>query len=262
MYGNEMEAKPSKLAFSTTLQTADPEDFANAVRGANLRPCQLGDPAPSAYARLDCPRVSLDLASLGTTMSYSGTLPADCFTLVFITACPTTGRSLSFGIEHTDGYIGLFPPGAAFAGVKPGGYRHGIITVPTTDFLGAIIRHAPEVPDELLAHGSAMRVAPADQAVLRGLLSELEETIWNEPTSFARAATRRDAEADLLAAYLAALRHGCGEAITSRPRLARRYGRLRRAMDFLNAHAHEPIHLDDLCAELGSEPPRRGVHLS
>ena len=78
-----MQPEPSTPVFSTTLWTPDPEMFVNAIRGANLRPCQLGAPAPSAYARLDCPRVTLDLASVGTAMSFSGKASADCYTLAF-----------------------------------------------------------------------------------------------------------------------------------------------------------------------------------
>ena len=114
MLSTEMEYEPSKPRLSRTSRTTDPEMFANAIRGAELQPCQLGDPAPSSYARLDCPRVSLDLASLGTAVSFSGKASPDCYTLAFATACPRTGVSLTFGVEHTEGLKDgdpVLPPG-------------------------------------------------------------------------------------------------------------------------------------------------------
>ena len=63
----------------SSAHVSDPEMLASAIRGADLRVCQLSPrPEPSWLARLALPRVVLDFASFGPAMAFSGAMPRDC----------------------------------------------------------------------------------------------------------------------------------------------------------------------------------------
>ncbi len=130
-----------------SMQVLDPEGLAAAVRNANFQPCQLSvRPSPSRIARVLCETVCLDFASLGPAMLFSGSMPQDCYTLVFVTECPEKGRSFNFAIEHSDGYMGFFPPGGMLDAYTPEGYANATLTVPSLVFLAAVERSFPEIP--------------------------------------------------------------------------------------------------------------------
>ena len=120
-------------------QILDPEALATAVRSANLDICQLSRrPLPSMIGRVMCQRVCLDFASLGPAMALSGSMPQECYTLVFVTECPEKGRAFNFAAEHTDGYMGYFPPGEVLDAYTPEGYSNATLTVPADIFRAAV----------------------------------------------------------------------------------------------------------------------------
>jgi AraC-like DNA-binding protein len=241
------------------MKVRDPEMLAQAIRGANLKPCQFSArPAPSQLARIVGPRTCLDFATLGPAMLFSGAMPADCFTLIFVRTCPTAGRTFNFGIEHTDGYMGFFPPGGLLDAVIPAGYSNATLTIPAPHFHAALATTFPDMPETILTRGAGMRVGPDEQSRLRALLDECEAMIWQPGTALEDPRARHHLERALLETFLAALRSGCGDLVpTPAPRVAARHRRLRQAREFLAAHTHEPIYLDDLCTTLGLT--RRGV---
>jgi AraC-like DNA-binding protein len=239
----------------------DPEALAGAVRHANLQPCQLSvRPSPSKIARLICQSVCLEFASLGPAMLFSGAMPQGCYTLVFVIECPEKGRSFNFSAEHTDGYMGFFPPGGLLDAYTPEGYTNATLTVPAAVFLAAVERLFPEIPDRVLKLGAGMRIGAAEQARLRGLLSAVMAEIEDRAVSLADKMVRDHLEGVLLDVFLAALRSGCGSQ-TPVPgrRIVRRLRRLRQARDYVTEHLHGPILLEDLCVALGMS--RRGVEL-
>ena len=163
----------------TRLKVRDPEMLAQAIRGADLKPCQFSArPAPSQLARVVGSRTCLDFATLGPTMLFSGAMPADCFTLIFVRTCPTAGRTFNFGVEHTDGYMGFFPPGGLLDAVTPAGYGNATLTIPAPHFHAALATAFPDIPETILARGAAMRVGPHEQSRLRALLDRCEAMIW------------------------------------------------------------------------------------
>lgn len=244
-----------------SLQVLDPEALAAAIRNADFVPCQLsGRPSPSMIARVICPMVCLDFASLGPAMLFSGSMPHDCYTLVFVTECPQKGRSFNFAIEHNDGYIGFFPPGGMLDAYTPEGYANATLTVPTAVFLAAVEKAFPEIPDHILKSGAGMRIGAVEQAFLRELLSAVMAGVGDPTEPLAGEAARKHLGKKLLDAYLAALRSGCGSVVRSPgQRVEGRLRRLRQARDYVSDHLHEPIHLADLCAALGLS--RRGVEV-
>jgi AraC-like DNA-binding protein len=237
----------------TTMQVSDPEMLVAGIRGANLQPCQISArPAPSELSRMLCPGVCLDLANLGPAMLFAGAMPADCFTLIFVRACPEVGHSFNFATEHTDGYMGFFPPGGLLDAATPAGYRNATLTVSVAAFHAALATYFPDAPARLLAEGAGMRIAPKEQARLRVLLGVLERAMWDPARPLASKAARQRAGRDLLAAFFAALRSGCADLVEPpAPRTAARHRRLRQAREYLAEHLHQPVYLDDLCAVIG-----------
>jgi len=185
-------------------------------------------------------------------------MPSDCYTLSYVVACPGTGRSFNFSTEFSDGYMGFFSPGAPLDASNPAGSVNAILTVPVPEFHAALATYFPDIPDRVLARGAGMRVGAAEQASLRALLSGIGGRIRKRPAGEAQNLSCRAIERALLPAFLAALRSGC-EAIAPppAPRIASRYRRLRQAREFIAGHMHEPIHVGDICAELGLS--ERGV---
>jgi AraC-like DNA-binding protein len=224
-----------------------------AIRDAQLEICLLSArPAPSRLARLICPQVCLDFAEIGPAMHVRGEMAQACYTLVFVYACPREGRSFNFAAEHTDGYMGFFGPGGEVDAFTPEGYANATLTVPIAEFHAALELHFPEVPEKILKSGALMRIGPSEEIRLRGLLSQVDGSMWRSPESLADSSIRRVVERELLAVFLGALRSGCGSLTPPPPpRTGSRFLRLRQARDYLADHTHEPIYLDDLCTHLG-----------
>lgn len=242
-------------------QVLDPEDLAAAIRNANFQPCQLnGRAKPSKLARVMCGSVCLDFAALGPAMLFSGVMPVDCYTLVFVTHCPRKGRSFNFETEHTDGYMGFFPPGGKLDAYTPEGYANATLTVPATKFLSAVERLFPEIPDPILKRGAGMRIGAQEQLRLRGLLREVMDGIKDASEPLLGGTVRSHLETDLLDAFLVALRGGC-DFLVPKPgsRLEGRLKKLKQARDYLADHLHEPVSIADLCGEVGLS--RRGVEM-
>lgn len=231
----------------------DPEMLMQAIRNTELTPCQLSaHPAPSAIARVMGSGLCLDLATLGPAMLFSGSMPKDCYTLSYVRTCPDLGNSFNFGLVHTDGYLGFFPPGAPLDATTPEGCQTAILTVPIDRFHAAIARDFPEIPDHLLRHGGGMKVGAVEQRILKQLLADVEVGIHNWRDDLSNAPVRERLGRDLLAAYLGALRSGCAMLPPPPPtRVAGRYRRIKQARDFIADHLQESIHLGDLGLEIG-----------
>ncbi len=230
-----------------------------AIRSATIEPCQLSArPAPSRFARVTCPQTCFDVVALGPAMLLSGVMPADCFTLIFVFNCPEKVHSFNFGLEHTDGYMGFFPPGAPLDARTSTNHGTATLTIPTAVFRGALARHFPEIPDKVLAQGAGVRIEPKDQTRVRALIAGIKEIVWNHSDVLDDALARRHLQNELIEVFLAALRSGCGNLMAPGTlRLPGRLKKLRQARDYVAAHSGQPIHLDDICAAVGLSP--RGV---
>ena len=240
-------------------QVLDPEALAAAIRNADFQPCQLSvRSSPSMIARVMCENVCLDFASLGPAMLFSGSMPQDCYTLVFVTECPEKGRSFNFALEPNDGYMGFFPPGGMLDAYTPEGYANATLTVTSAVFLSAVERLFPEMPEGVLKRGAGMRIGADEQARLRRLLSGVMAGIGDRTQPLADSGARKQLESELLDVFLAALRNGC-EALVKCPGVRAEGRRLRQARDYVADHLHEPVSVADLCGALGLS--RRGVEL-
>jgi AraC-like DNA-binding protein len=254
MEGNEMPP-----AFQ---QVLTPEQLASAIRSADFEPCQLSPrPSPSRLARLMCAEsICLDFVELGPSMLFTGVMPKDSYTLIFVTHCPTKGHAFNFAIEHLDGYLGLFPPGAQLDAHTPMGYSNATLTVHADEFHRAIERWIPGFPDKLLKSGGGMLVGAAEQTRLRILLNAAMEGIVDPFGPFSDRVARREMGRLLLEAFLAALRSGVGGLVPSpNCRVAGRLRHLREAREFIRTSAQGPIQVEDLSQALGMSP--RGVEV-
>ena len=146
-------------------------------------------------------------------MLFTDAMPRDCFTLPFALSCPQKGHSFNFAADHTDGYMGFFPPGGGLDAITSTRFANATLTIPTPEFHAALANAFPDIPDTVLARGAGMRIGLADQARLRGLLSAVERMLWQPGDALASALARRHIERDLLETFFAALRSGCSELV-------------------------------------------------
>lgn len=242
-------------------QVLDPEALAEAIRHADFMPCQLSaKPALSVLSRVVLSKVCLDVASLGPAMLFSGSMPRDCYTLVFVTHCPQKGRSFNFSVEHNDGYMGFFPPGGLLDAYTPEGYTNATLTVPEVLFLAAVERMFPEIPQSVLKRGAAVRIGELELSHLRGLLAKVMADIQDPAGTLTNELARNHLESALLDGFLLALRSACqSEVKPYGQRVAGRLRHLQRARNYLAEHLDQPVQLADLCRELGLS--RRGVEM-
>jgi AraC-like DNA-binding protein len=230
-----------------------PEALVAAVRDANFRPTQLGaGGAESTLAQVRCPHAALDMVELGPAMLFEGTMSAGHYTITAITRCPTPGHSYTFASAFVDGCIGFYPPGGQVNVMIPKGYANATLTIPRDRFLRAVDTCFPEIPMAMLRHGAGMRVPAAEFGTIRRLVAAVRTAMDDPEQPLASARARTHLEADLLAAFLTALREGCGLLVPPPDiRLGKRYQLLTRARELLDADPTEPVPVTRLCAELG-----------
>lgn len=239
----------------------NPEDLAEAIRSAEFEPCLLKrSPTPSWIARVNCPQVCLDFAKLGSPFLFTGVMPRDCYTLIFVIDCPRKAHTFNFDTEHHDGYLGFFPPGWELDAYTPEGYSNATLTVPAALFRAAVETSFPEISEKLLQRGAILRIGRAEQESLRALLSATMKMIGDAESSLAGLAVRRELERCLVDGFLGMLRAGAGvgaPSVTSRT--AGAVSHLRQAREFIRESTRAPVRLDDLCGQLGMS--RRGVEM-
>lgn len=230
---------------------SDPERLVGAMRGAEMRPCQLSrQSSPSELCRLVFSTSCLDLVRFGPAMLLTGTTPADCYTLIYVLDCPEAGRSFNFSLEHHDDYLALFPPGGHLDARTPKDYCNAILTVAAGPFLSLVNRLHPEIPDSFLSRSAAMRMERSDSSGLRSLL----KLAWTMPGKDCHSpenqVARRLLEDQLLEAFLGALAdvHTHPEPSPGTQRL-RREQKFRKIRDFLADHIDQPLGLAEICAE-------------
>lgn len=245
-----MEETPSPAA---RIFVDDPEALAGAIQGATLRPVKLsGSRTTNELARLLMPTCSFNFARLGNSMLFTGETTDQGYTLIFVLDCPETARSFNFSTDHTDGYIGFFPPDGQIDAVTPAGYANATLTVATDAFLAAVSRYCPELSDTLLLHGGAMRIPVAGQAPLRLLVAEVHRLIVARSDLFSDPRALRLLEQEVIETFLGAFRGGLEHLISPPlPRVAKREHRLREAREMIEAHLDAPLSTPDIAAAVG-----------
>ncbi|WFB37829.1 AraC family transcriptional regulator [Kiritimatiellota bacterium B12222] len=249
------------LAQITTHQVNNPEELVHAIRSATFEPCLLERTDNATYlSRAVLPETCIDFVTLGSSFLFKGILPSTCFTLVFILDCPRQGKSFNFGVEHQGGYMAFFPPGAPLDAYIPVGYSNATLTVPQDLFLKTVACMFPEIPESIIKTGAGVQVKKSSPLALRRLLAEVKSGLVDMGAPFASHAARAELESQLLIGFLSVLSDAvAGEGPRLKPRTENTEKRLRQARDFLRETITHPIHLDELCQELGMS--RRGVEM-
>lgn len=231
----------------------DPDRLVEGIRGAEMIPFQLSRRARvSELHRILLPQGCLDLAMLGPSMLFTGLTPRDCYTLIFVLSCPERGRSFNFSTEHTDGYLGFFPPGGEIDAVTPEGYANATLAVAAPRFLAEVGRVFPDFPEDFLEKGAAMRIPAAEQRGVRRIVGELR-ALGDGGAGLLRHPVAREAlEHELLAAFFTVLRGGCDDLVPAPPaRPARRQRRFRELRNYLEAQHPAETDLARLCEVSG-----------
>jgi AraC-like DNA-binding protein len=231
----------------------DPEALAGAIQGTILRPVKLsGARGTSEIAQLLMPASSFDFARLATSMLFTGETSDQGYTLIFVLDCPEAARSFSFSTDHTDGYLGFFPPGGNLDAVTPVGFANASLTVAADVFVEAISRQCPWMPEILLARGGIMRIPATDQAPLRRLVAEVHRLIAARSAIFCDPLALRLLEEEVLETFLRAFRAGLEHLLPPPlPRATRREHRLRAAREMIEAHLDAPLSTPDIAATVG-----------
>lgn len=241
------------------IQFNDPDHLAGAIRGGHLEPWVLRrHRAESELSRIMLPGSCLDQAEIGSAMWFRGEMPKDCYTMIYVMACPEDGNSLNFNTRHRNQCLGFFAPGEVLDATTPSGYRHGTLTIPETVFHHVVESRYPEFTENFLRRGRSIfpdANACRDVAVLLG---GIMQTIRRDPGSLAGEAARASLESELHDRFFDLLRGDQANPMAEdNPKISRRYRRLNLLRDFIRENAHRPIHLAELCAVSGLS--RRGL---
>lgn len=241
------------------LAVSDPEQFAEAIRGSRLDACLLARVSGvSQLERIHLPRTCFDTIRISAPLLVTGEMAADCFTLVYVTDCPSDGHAFNFSVRHGSDYIGIFPPRAVLDAMTPAGYANATLTVPDELFLRQISRRFPEVPPAWLMRGAGLRIPGSACRNLSRLLAGRREMDQSNPGWLADHMARSHFEEDLLDAFLDALRESHGVGVQPAPPLhLRRYAAVRRIRDHIAGSEGSSFRIDELCEVSGMS--RRGI---
>jgi AraC-like DNA-binding protein len=241
------------------IQFSDPDGLVGAICGGQLEPWVLGGHrAESEMSRIMLPGSCLDQAELGSAMWFRGEMPKDCYTMIYVDACPQDGHSFNFNTRHRDQCLGFFAPGEILDATTPSGYRHGTLTIPASVFHQAAESRYPEFTETFLKRGRSIFPDADACRNVSALLGGIMETIRRDPDTLAGEATRAALESELHERFFDLLRNDrTNPMVEGNPRIARRYQRLKLLRDFIRENTHRPIRMDELCAVSGLS--RRGM---
>ena len=240
---------------ATSAVFTEPERLAGAIRGADLEPCLLSRGTDRCELfRAELPGTTLDTASLGSRFLFSGSMPKDCVTLLYVHRCPTPGHALNFGVTHGPNHMAVFRPGGEVRGITPAGFTNATLTIPLARFIARLEELSPDLLADVLRSGMTLQPSLATADHLMAAVDHVRALADFSPAAAAAAA----AEERLIDAYLSALdssRDASLRPAALRPR--RRTARLRAAIDRLNADNSGNVTLTDLCEAAGVS--RRGL---
>jgi len=241
------------------IQFNDPDHLVGAICGGHIEPWVLGGHrAESELSRIMLPDSCLDQAEIGSAMWFRGEMPKDCYTMVYVAACPQDGNSFNFNTRHRDRCLGFFTPGEAIDATTPPGYRHGTLSIAASVFLHSMEARYPELTEKQLKRGRSIFPDEIACRNAAALLGEIMETVRNEPEVLAGEATRASLQSEIHDRYFDLLRKDQANPMAKgNPGITRRYQRLNLLRDFIRENTHRPIRMDELCSVSGLS--RRGL---
>ncbi|HSP44348.1 MAG TPA: helix-turn-helix domain-containing protein [Luteolibacter sp.] len=250
----------SEAAFPVIqVRIADPDGLAEAIRGSELEPWLLsGHGTESELSRIMLPGSCLDHAEMGPAMWFRGAMPKDCYTMVYVTACPEEGHSFNFNSRHRDQCLGFFAPGESLDAKTPEGYGHATLTIPETVFLEMVESRYPEFPERLLKGGQSFFPKKDACRVFTTMLGAMAETIRDTPEALAGESALEVLEGELHEHFFDLMLNARGDGtLLAYPRMTRRYQRMNLVREFIRENSHRRIALQELCSVSGLS--RRGL---
>ena len=243
------EAQDAAVGFHRAVA---PEQLGGVIWDADLKFRLLSQSSPTTFIRVRCPRIWFDHAVFGPATYLRGRMSNNSYTLVFVTRCPSAGRSLSFLTQHSADMIGVFPPGREVEGVKPRGYEQAVITVPVDLFRSVVENCFPHIPRRVLVSGGVVSLGCRDAGRLRHLIADLLGAVDDPASQLVRPEALAALEDDLLTAFMEALSNSPQWIGASPgPRMTARYGLLRRALDVIESAPADRLQPGLLCLEIG-----------
>lgn len=232
------------------------EALEEAIRGSHLHATVLGkSDGFSTLGRMMFPEVCLDTAALASPMLFTGGMPRDRLTLIYVRKCPSDGHSFNFSTTHRAGVIGVFAPGAELDAATPAGYANATFSIPV-DFLAT--RMNGSIPDEWLVKGAVLTLPDELRRTMDAFLSDLETWSSSASGGVEETLAAPRIQEELIERFLGdtpALPNDIGTA--GRGHLRRRYAMLRRVRAYLREHSSSPVRVDALCEAVGMS--RRGL---
>lgn len=240
-------------------RTSEPEALEEAIRGSRLSASLLGSPQGfSEIGHMTFSETCLDTAALAAPMLFTGEMPRDRLTMIYVRQCPADGHSFNFATTHRSGVAGVFAPGCELDAATPAGYVNATFSVSLDALAHGLAGRGGDVPDEWLTKGAVLNFPPQARRSLEAFLSDLET--WSrsadDPSELPGVASR--IEDDLIGHFLGAA-CGVGNELSAagRGHLRRRYATMRRVRGYLREHSTSPVRVDELCEAVGMS--RRGL---
>jgi len=231
------------------LVAVNPDEISEAARAwdAEFRPMER----PRAESRLvqvvGSPAL-LSYAELGARVEQRGASPPGRRTFALLTK--SAPEIIWCGGPADSGTLLCFDEGRDFESSSPAGFAVHTLSI-TTEHVASIAERAELGSVQRLGRGARrIPLAPGEAKRLRAGLSLVTRSIDRDPTAAADPGIRQAIEGDLAAGML---RAAMGDAPQPAPAAASiRELALRRALDFIEAHAAEAPRIADVCAASGA----------
>ncbi len=238
------------------MSASEPEILECAIRGSHLHASVLGKSnGLSSIGRMAFPDVCLDTAALAAPMLFTGEMPHDRLTMIYVRECPSDGHSFNFSTTHRAGVIGVFAPGAELDAATPAGYTNATFSIPV-HLLAKRLNST--VQDEWLSKGAVLKLPDDLRRTMDAFLSDLETWSRSAAGSVELSSAAPRIEEELIERFLGATPYFPNElGAAGRGHLRRRYAKMRRVRDFLREHSTSPVRVDELCDAVGMS--RRGL---
>lgn len=231
------------------------ESLEEAIQGSHLNATLLGrSSGVSAISRMAFPGVCLDTAALAAPMLFTGGMPSDRLTMIYVRQCPSDGHSFNFSTTHRSGVVGVFAPGSVLDAATPAGYVNATLSIP----LGDTCKRLDGLPDEWLTKGAVLTLPPEAQDAMEAFLRDLDTWSRSAEGPVLDDPVVKQVEHDLIDRFLGSA-SGLENEVhrVGRGHLRRRYSVMRRVRDYLHGHPNSPVRVDELCLAIGIS--RRGL---
>jgi AraC family ethanolamine operon transcriptional activator len=206
--------------------------------------------------RVTCPHVCLDISELGCALLFLGGLPDSCYTLSYVADCPGVARAFNLGIEHGDGYLAVFPPGATLDVAEPAGSVHAILTIPEDLFHQRLEEYSPGFPLNSLTNGTAIHLDADGRRCLDQIVAEIRSLLREAGNSeLADPLARENLESELIETYLKALASGFADGQPRQiPRERQCQSKVLKAREFIFDRLGEDSSVEEMANYSGLSP--------